>query len=271
MSSTQKRIKKHRDTQRKLEEVCRSPEHVLFIHYSCTRLDGDKENRTPRVVSIAIRFLNNSSTKSFAIHLVAEYLHIPSNDIMEKYDEIEKRMLKEFFGFVKKHENDKWVHWNMRNVKYGFEALEQRYKVLGGKPCLLNDNQKYDLSVLLIEKYGDQYIGHPRLEKLFEKNEIPMKDFLSGEQEAIEFKKKEYYKIHQSTLSKVDGIEAVLCKTVENTLKKDVTLCQIYGITLQGLFELSKEHWLGSLIASFVTGVITSLVVTFILKILFHW
>jgi len=263
MSSTQKRITKYRNVQKKLEDVCRSPEHALVIHYSCENFDGDNENRTPRIASVAIRFLSNSSTKSFAIHLVAEQLGIPYMDIMEKYDEIEKRMLKDFFEFVKKHENDNWVHWNMRNAKYGFEVIERRYQVLGGKPYSLNDNKKCDLSALLIEKYGDQYIGHPRLEKLLEKNDISTKNFLPGEREAIEFEKNEYSKIHQSTLRKVDGIEAILCKTAENKLINDAKWYHIYGITPQGIFELCKDHWLASIISTIVIGVIISGV--------FHW
>jgi hypothetical protein len=70
-------------------------------------------------------------------------------------------MFKEFFRFVKVHKSFNWVHWNMRDLNYGFEAIENRYKVLGGKPIIIEDDKKFDLARLLIDIYGVRCMGHP--------------------------------------------------------------------------------------------------------------
>jgi hypothetical protein len=33
----------------------------------------------------------------------------------------------------------KYVHWNMRDVNYGFQAIEHRFRVLGGEPYIVED------------------------------------------------------------------------------------------------------------------------------------
>jgi hypothetical protein len=38
----------------------------------------------------------------------------------------------------------------MRNINFGFQAIEHRYKVLGGKPYIVEDDRKVDLAKLLI-------------------------------------------------------------------------------------------------------------------------
>ena len=47
---------------------------------------------------------------------------------------IQKEMLKDFYSYQKKHLNYEWVHWNMRNANFGFEAISNRFKILGGHP-----------------------------------------------------------------------------------------------------------------------------------------
>jgi hypothetical protein len=260
MSATQERIKKHCEAKKILEDLCNSPSNVLIVHYSCESFDDVTEGKTPRITSIALRYLKNTQTKSFSIHLVAEQNKILLDQIESKYDKLEKQMLDQFYEFVKEHTNDRWVHWNMRDVKFGFEAIEQRYRVLGGTPVSLNDDKKIDLAKILIDKYTDQYIGHPRLTKLLEKNSISMRNVLPGREEAIAVKEKKYFEIHQSTLSKVDKFIQILNKTVENNLKTNVNLIKIYGITPQGIYEFLKDNWIGALIF-FVMGVILTKII----------
>ncbi len=45
------------------------------------------------------------------------------NKIEDYYDDLEKEMLDEFFLFVSKHNNYNRIHWNMRDINYGFEAI----------------------------------------------------------------------------------------------------------------------------------------------------
>lgn len=90
-------------------------------------------------------------------------------------------MLDEFFKFAKNHDKNYWIHWNMRDIKYGFQALEHRYKILKGKSYVISDDKKYDLGIKIIDIYSSNFIDHPRFSKLVEANNITDKDMLSGE------------------------------------------------------------------------------------------
>lgn len=71
-------------------------------------------------------------------------------------------MLKEFFTLAKSHKAFNWIHWNMRDIYLGFEAIENRYTILGGKPTTIEDSNKFDLARILVDIYGLNYAGHPR-------------------------------------------------------------------------------------------------------------
>ena len=250
MSVLSNKLKKIEKVQQIMTDLYTNNSHVLLIHYSCESFYDIKDGRTPRVTSIAVRYLATAQTVSFSIHKIAERKHVPVTDIQLHYDNLEKEMLNEFFKFVESHKNYKWVHWNMRDINYGFQAIEHRYSVLGGKPVCVNDTDKFDLARLLIGKYGIAYIGHPRLEKLMEKNHVTSKDFLVGQQEAIAFENKEYVKLHQSTLRKVDIFNNILDRAVDGTLKTNATLRDKYGISPQGTFEMIKNNWFFAFVAS---------------------
>ena len=68
----------------------------------------------------------------------------------------------------------------MSDINFDFPAIEHRYGVLSGTPFTINDDWKFDLSRLLTDIYGNSYIGHPRLQRLMEKNNIKPRDFLVG-------------------------------------------------------------------------------------------
>src|SRR5207248_264499 len=108
----------------------------------------------------------------FSIHQIAEERHVPLNAIHERYDELEKHMLDRFFEFLRVRLHMNWIHWNMRDVNYGFAAIEHRYRVLGGVPIQIAEDRKFDLARALVDLYGVRYIGHPRLENLIKKNKM---------------------------------------------------------------------------------------------------
>ena len=261
MKDTKVRAQRRREANATIKKLNDEKSNTLIIHYSCESFYDIKDGRTPRITSIAVRELNSAQTKSFSIHKVAEIKKVNFDDIEENYDALEKDMLKEFFEFVKDHSNYNWVHWNMRDINYGFEAIEYRYKVLSGEPVSIDSNKRYDLARILKNRYGDKYIiGHPRLEKLTEKNNITQKDFLTGKEEAMCFEKKEFIKLHQSTLRKVDVFNTIFEKILDNSLETDAKINDIYGISLQGLFLLTQEHWLGCIIWTVITLILGGVV-----------
>lgn len=250
------RIEKHKKAKRIFDDIYKNPSKYLIIHYSCESFYDIKEGKTPRITSIAVRFLETAQSESFSIHKIAEKDKITLDKIDECYDCLEKKMLREFFDFVKEHKGYKWLHWNMRDINYGFKAIEYRYEVLGGKPTVIQDGDKIDVARILIDKYGVAYIGHPRMESLLAKNKIVPKDYLNGAQEATAFENKEYIKLHQSTLRKVDVIANIIDRACENTLKTNSTWKDIYGLTPSGIFEALKNNWAWNLIIWAITLVL---------------
>jgi hypothetical protein len=102
------------------------PSRILLIHYSCESFYDRAAGRSPRITSLAVRNFSRRQTTSFSIHQVAERHGVAPVDIPSKYDTLERQMLGEFYEYVTSHEGYRWVHWNMRDVNYGFAANEHR-------------------------------------------------------------------------------------------------------------------------------------------------
>lgn len=233
--------------------------NFYVIHYSCESFYGREGATSPRITSIAIKNLDSGQTHSYSIALVAEENHAENMD-MSKLDEFEKKMLDDFFEFIDKHQGVKWLHWNMRSVDFGFQAIEHRYRVLGGQPYVVDDVDKYDLSSILIQIYGKKYISHPRLQNLIERNKISKLNFLTGEEEASAFVKHQYFSLHQSTLRKVDILRNIFFLARARKLKTDMPWWKFPECTYW--IEYIKNHWLMTIlifIAS-VVGVIGSII-----------
>ncbi|SDY17826.1 hypothetical protein [Nitrosomonas sp. Nm33] len=245
------RLKNRRKASDRLSLLLKQREYVLVVHYSCESFYDRADGRTPRVTSIAVRNLASGQTQSFSIHKVAEQRHILLADIAGKYDDLEKAMLDEFFDFVRIHQNFTWMHWNMRDINYGFQAIEHRYTVLDGVPTRVEESRKSDLARELIAIYGVGYIGHPRLESLVEKNKITNRDFLVGAQEAAAFENKEFVKLHQSTLRKVDILANIAERAANDSLSTNATWRERYGFHPSVIVEVIKEHWVYSLLGLF--------------------
>ncbi|MBP1614201.1 MAG: hypothetical protein H6Q13_1649 [Bacteroidetes bacterium] len=253
MDTIELRAKKRKEARKQIFDFCYNGDNVLIIHYSCESFYDIPDGKTPRITSIAVRYLKTGQTKSFSIHKTAELDGYKFSEIENNYNEIEKSMLDDFYLFTKEHNQFHWIHWNMRDISFGFEALAHRYKVLGGIPVEISAHQKFDLSRALVDIYSKRYIEHPRFEKLCDLNKITKKDFLGGKGEAEAFEKKEFVKLHQSTLRKVDNLDSIMNRVAENKLKTNSKLKHIYGLSPQGIFEMIKENWIWAL-SFFILG-----------------
>lgn len=258
------RIHKRKKAIDELREIHKHPSDLLLIHYSCESFYDIKEGRTPRITSIAVRFYDTAQTFSFSIHKVAERQGVPTSEIENHYDVLEKKMLDEYYEFVKEHKHCKWIHWNMRDMNYGFYAIDHRYQVLGGEPFVIANESKYDLGRKVIEMFSNKLIGHPRLEKLIEKNNMTARDFLSGKDEALAFENKEFVKLHQSTLRKVDILQSLVERIIDNQLITEAKWYDIYGISPQSIHVLIAETWWASLIYSLIMIVIGGIITSFL-------
>lgn len=242
------------------KEIGNNPQNYLIIHYSCESFYDIQDGHTPRITSIAVYDYATAQTDSFSIHKMAEKAHVEMKDIASHHDELERAMLDEFFSYAKEHGHVFWIHWSMRDMNYGFKAIEHRYSVLGGTPYKIPDEKKVDLSRLLIHCYGDKYTEHPRMETLFAANDVNVKDYLNGKQEAAAFSNHEYVKLHMSTLRKVDAFASVLNLAIDNRLKVQSTWSQIHGFTIQGFLNYCKETWWIQIIWTFVSMVLGALI-----------
>jgi transcriptional regulator with XRE-family HTH domain len=252
------RLKKRKKALSKLADIFNQSEHVVVVHYSCESFYDRPQGASPRITSIAALNLETRQARSFSIHQIAERTGVNYTEIESHYNELERRTLDEFYNYVNTHLDCIWLHWNMRNINYGFEAIAHRYKVLSGQPIEIHDSNLVDLSNLLIWIYGVKYIHHPRLPNLIEKNRISHREFLTGEEEARAFEDKDYVKLHQSTLRKVDILASIAERTADGSLKTIAKISDIYGGYFIAFSEFIKENWIIALISliSAILGII---------------
>ena len=175
---------------------------------------------------------------------------MPFDQIEAHYDELERQMLDAFYVHVGGHRGMKYLHWNMRDINYGFAAIEHRYRVLGGTPVVVDDDRKLDLARLLIDIFGVGYTGHPRLETLLAQNSIKPRDFLTGPQEAEAFDNRNYVGLHQSTLRKVDVIANIAERAHDRNLKTSTTWWEMHGGRVRDVLNWLGENKLIALFAS---------------------
>lgn len=197
-------------------------ESLVVIHVSC-QTSGDNNNGiSPRFTAIAVLRYSSETVTSFSIHLSAERLGIPRSKIPEEYDRIEIAMLEDFHKYVDKNPNTYWMHWNMRDVNYGFQAIEHRYMILTQKaPIQIPDEKKICLPSTLKEIYGDDFVNHPRMYRLMELNGGKDRRVLTGQEEVDYFNQQKYFEMHQSTIAKVTFFKKAASLLLKGRLKTD--------------------------------------------------
>ena len=121
--------KRQKAARQLLQSLASDAKNVWLIHYSCESFYDRKDPASPRITSIALRKLDFGQTLSFSIHQVAEQKQIDFKDIESHYDGLERSMLQAFYTHIHQFQGMKFLHWNMRDMNYGFAALERRFKV----------------------------------------------------------------------------------------------------------------------------------------------
>jgi len=238
-----------------LKELKARPENFYIVHYSCQSLYDDNEALSPRITSIAIAHFSTEQTLSFSTHSIAEELHINREAVRDQFDEVERQLLQGFYAFVRDRRDKYWIHWNMRNLTYGFEHLEHRFRVLGGQDApVIPVERRLNLNDLLADRYGGDYAKHPKLRSLMEMNGGVHRHILSGEEEVSAFKNNEFIRMHNSTLSKVGFLHSVVRKMISGKLR---TASRGFGIALDRIFESRWAKAVGLLatVIGFGTGV----------------
>jgi hypothetical protein len=234
-------IEARRDALNRLRSLVKYPETVLIVHYSCESFFERVDGTSPRINSISVRFLGSGQHKAFSIHLLAEREHIPIDEISENYSILEKALLDEFYGFVEKYKDFKWLHWSMSFVNYGFPALAHRYQVLGGKPISIPDTNLIDLAAHIKAIYGRNYIPRPPLNNLILKNNLQSQQLLTGKEEAYAIEAGKYIIVSQSTETKTYILSVILYKVVDQILKTDASILKWKLKNVRACIELFME------------------------------
>lgn len=263
-SSITQQIKDRDDSIASIDKCFSNALHCYVIHYSCESFYNVNGGNSTRITSVAVRNLDNAQTHHWALNRSAELLNLDVSDPVN-LDRLEYHLLENYFLFLEKYATCTFLHWNMRDNNYGFQALQHRFAVLGGKPFVLSDDRKLDLARVAVSIYGRNYIGHTakngrsgRMLALVEKNGIADKDVMTGQEEAEAYVKGKYRELEMSTLRKVD----ILCNIVERihdrTLKTNASWYKPRSFHPYWLFNRAKEHPLisGLLIIGIVLGAV---------------
>ena len=218
-----------------IRRIKKKPENFFIIHYSCQSLYDDNEGLLPRITSIAVIHFTTGQAVSFSTHAVAEELKIDRDEVRGRFDEIELKLLSNFYKFIRDKRDRFWVHWNMRNLTYGFEHIEHRYQVLGGSDApVVPIEHRINLNDYLADRYGSRYAAHPKMKSLMELNGGPNRHFLTGEEEVNAFNSNEFIRMHNSTLCKAEFFKFVMKRLVDGRLR---TKSKNIGVKLDRLFE----------------------------------
>ncbi|MEA1675471.1 hypothetical protein [Nitrospirillum sp. BR 11163] len=203
------------------ENVKKTPDRFYIIHYSSQSLfDAGVNAHSPRITSIVVRHYTSGQTVSFSIHTIAEYLKIPPSQVDTQYDDVERELLTQFYNFARDRREKYWVHWNMRNVTFGFEHLEHRYRVLIGKePPSIPIEVRINLNDVLKNRYGGDYAPDPKMLSLMEMNGGKVQGFLSGKEESEAFLAKDFIRMNTSTIAKVGFFSFVISSSIRGKLK----------------------------------------------------
>jgi hypothetical protein len=201
--------------------VKKHPDRFYIIHYSSQSLyDEGVDGLSPRITSIVVMHYAMRQTVSFALHAVAESMDISKDGVESRYDDIEKELLRRFFNFLRDRREKYWVHWNMRNLTFGFEHLEHRYRSLcKTEPPSVPVEVRLNLNDILRQRYGSDYASDPKMKNLMLLNGDRDIRFLEGQQEAEAFLKKEFIRMHSSTICKVEFFRHVISLAINGKLR----------------------------------------------------
>jgi hypothetical protein len=126
------------------------PAGVVFVHYLCQEFEEGEQ-----ILSLMLARGDDSIVHRW--------------DVTSEESEI--NALEDYFAYLDKEcRNLTTVHWNQGTSFFGLNHLNKRYNKAKIQKKPFNYHNPFNLSDYLINKYGDKYIGHPRLDKLADLN-----------------------------------------------------------------------------------------------------
>ena len=253
------RVARRKEVKHQFEQFVQERRSLLAIHYACEGLDPDEFQRSPRISAIVVCHIGSGQLHSFSIDMFAELNGVDARVPDENYCEIEKKLLDAFYAFVEQNQDFNWVHWNMRDQTYGFQAIAHRYRVLKGVPIDIRESNIFDLGRFTAIYYGGRFAEHPRFYNLLEINGLKFPDLLTGQDESEAFCDKKFGKIHRSVLRKVMVLAMFVGKIQEGSLKINSSRRDLYGSYWEYAKQMLVHHWVIALI-TLLSAIITIIV-----------
>ncbi|HLG28494.1 MAG TPA: hypothetical protein VI423_12000 [Paenisporosarcina sp.] len=204
-----------------MKELITDPSKVLVIHYSQLKTAADDHGGiSPLILAIVVKTLDGSSEHHFCIHLEADKANLLSDEVSSSYRDLELRVLKAYNDFVRRHNDCIWVHWEMKNVSFGFDAIRHRFDKIFGGLSGQNDryeeiptNKKVNLCSLMEDMYGENFADGPdKLASLFRTNNhnVLNYNYLTIDAEGSEFEKQNFTTVMNSLDCKVNFIRKAI-------------------------------------------------------------
>jgi hypothetical protein len=194
-----------------------SRRHAFVVHYACEGFE--KPDR--RVTAIAARNLGTGATTCFDLETELRCAGIdPAKATDADLNRHERKMLGSFYAFVRKHPDHFWLHWNMRDTTFGFPALQNRQKALGGRVAPIAEQYRVDLASRMIDLHGDNYADPKRrLADLAGHNGLASNYLIDGAAQAERLEDRDFASVTRSLVNRLDILYAIATKANEGTLK----------------------------------------------------
>jgi REase_DpnII-MboI len=185
-------------------------EPIFSVHYACESFIKAKDH-PPGIAAIALSDLENGEVIAFS-----------RTDCPEGTDtaECEIDILRRFYEELQARIETICLHWNMDRPEYGFAALATRWRYLTlAEPPTGAPRQRYDADNLLVAQFGVNYAPHGKLASTAKLNDLDMRSFLSGAEEAAAYDSKDWATLTRSASSKAKIIGQLFLRTCDGSIK----------------------------------------------------
>lgn len=200
---------------RELASAVRQGERVVAVHYACESF-YEVGDRPVAISCVGFEELGQSSNAVFSI----------TDFATDNEDEAEVQTLERAYSWLRERSDALIVHWNMSSSEFGFSALELRYGYLTGKdraPYVVPQDKLYDLDDLIESRHGTAYAPHPKLRSTASMNDVSLRHFLSGGEEAEAYKQGEHGQLKRSVAQKVRVVTRLTRLFAEGRLQSAVS------------------------------------------------
>ena len=203
---------------RPLRRALEGGEGVIAVHYACESFLTAKDH-PPGVASAAILDLITGELIGFGRADCP-----PSKDPPECELDLLGRLFSELNGRQESHV----LHWNMDRPEFGFDALLKRWRYLtDASPSFTPPRMRYDVDGLFVAVFGENYAPHGKLESMAKLNDLDMRSFRSGKEEADAYEAQDWVVLGRSSASKAGIIGELVRRLLHGTAKTAVSAGQL--------------------------------------------